>query len=62
MNIICYSDGWTMIPTDVSILGGEIRVIYKCQHCDKMILTDETYPCDHPIKVHIDSDLEVKRI
>ena len=51
-----------MIPTDVSILGGEIRVIYKCPHCDKMILTDETYPCDHPIKVHIDSDLEVKRI
>jgi len=63
MRFICYADGWAMIPFDVSIVPGcEIRTYYKCPHCGKIILTEESYPCDQGLKVHVDSDLEVKRL
>ena len=62
MRLICYSDGWTMIPTVVQIIGCDIRTIYKCPHCDKMVLTEATFPCDQPVTVHVDSDLDLKRI
>ena len=62
MKYICYSDGWTMIPIDVTIIECEIRTYYKCPHCGKMILSVESYPADQEIKVHVDADLEVKRL
>ena len=61
MKLICYSDGWTMIPYDVTLIGCDIRTYYKCPHCDKVVMLEDSYPCDQPISIHIDEDLKVKR-